>query len=449
MSIKNKKIRCAIYDRVSTDIQVAEGLSLEAQEAALINYAKAHNYEIVGIYTDEGITARKKMQNRKELLRLLSDVQQDKIDLILVTKLDRWFRNIKDYHNTQAILEAHNCNWKTIYEDYDTSTANGRFAINIMLSVNENECDRDSDRIKEVFKYKVANGEWLGGRPPFGYMRNSEQRLIKNPETSAYVEDMFRHYFVCMSKSQTVKYMLAKYGDAVPAGSNLAKMFTKEIYAGMRNGVQICEPYITLQEFRLIQQTSDSRKYAATNEPFLFSGILLCPHCKNKLTASVSVKKKPYGTYHYKTYQCHSKWIENHPRPCKNENVIETYLFDNISRELEAQLEFHSKNKVIPLIDADKLKKELQRLNLMYQKGRIEDDYYDSEYKRITELINSYSEMDNELLPELIKNFSGDWKELYNVLDYDHKKAFWKRHLNTIYIDPNTHELCGIKFNGL
>ena len=165
-----KKIRCALYDRVSTDIQVKDGLSLDAQRAALVDHAQSHGYEIVDFYTDEGITARKNMQNRKELVRLLNDVKADKIDLILVTKLDRWFRNIKDYHNTQAILEAHNCNWKTIFEQYDTSTSNGRFAINIMLSVNENECDRDSERIREVFAYKRRKNEILSGsHASFGY----------------------------------------------------------------------------------------------------------------------------------------------------------------------------------------------------------------------------------------------------------------------------------------
>ena len=102
------KIRCAIYDRVSTELQVKEGLSLEAQKAALTDYAVSHGYEIVDYYADEGITARKKMQNRKDLIRLLRDVEADKIDLILVTKLDRWFRNIKDYHNT------HRPSWRPI-----------------------------------------------------------------------------------------------------------------------------------------------------------------------------------------------------------------------------------------------------------------------------------------------------------------------------------------------
>ena len=116
-------IRCAIYDRVSTDIQVQQGLSLDTQKELLTEYANTHGYEIVDYYIDEGLTARKKLKNRRDFMRLLDDIRADKIDLVLVTKLDRWFRNVKDYHNVQAILEEHHCNWKTVLEDYDTSTA--------------------------------------------------------------------------------------------------------------------------------------------------------------------------------------------------------------------------------------------------------------------------------------------------------------------------------------
>lgn len=59
------KIRCAIYDRVSTELQVKEGLSLDAQKQALTDYALSHGYEIVGYYADEGITARKKCRTAK------------------------------------------------------------------------------------------------------------------------------------------------------------------------------------------------------------------------------------------------------------------------------------------------------------------------------------------------------------------------------------------------
>ena len=97
----NKVLRCAIYIRVSTEEQHLNGLSLPAQKKALTEFANANNYNIVGYYADEGISARKPMKYRKGLLQLLEDVKKDKIDMILVTKLDRWFRNIKDYNITE------------------------------------------------------------------------------------------------------------------------------------------------------------------------------------------------------------------------------------------------------------------------------------------------------------------------------------------------------------
>ena len=154
-------IRTALYIRVSTEEQAIHGLSLEAQDAVLTDYANKNDLTIVGRYVDEGITARKKMTNRKALVRLLEDVKADKIDLIIFTKIDRWMRNVYDYHKVQEVLEKHNVNWKTIFENYDTSTSAGRLHINIMLSVAQDEADRTSERIKAVFENKVKNKDYL------------------------------------------------------------------------------------------------------------------------------------------------------------------------------------------------------------------------------------------------------------------------------------------------
>ena len=112
-------LRTALYIRVSTEEQAQNGLSLEAQDHVLTDYAKNNDLFIVGRYVDEGITARKTMTKRTALMRLLDDVKQDKIDLIIFTKLDRWFRNIYEYYKAQEILDAHGVNWKTIMEQYD------------------------------------------------------------------------------------------------------------------------------------------------------------------------------------------------------------------------------------------------------------------------------------------------------------------------------------------
>lgn len=132
-------LRVALYPRVSTEEQATHGYSLELQEEALVRYANDHGYKIVGIYRDEGNSARKPVMKRKVMLQLLEDVKAGKIDRILFLKLDRWFRNVREYHIVQEILEAHNVTWQATMEEYDTVTANGRLRVNIMLSVAENE----------------------------------------------------------------------------------------------------------------------------------------------------------------------------------------------------------------------------------------------------------------------------------------------------------------------
>ena len=165
--IPTKQVFC--YVRVSTEEQALHGLSIEAQTEALENWAAAHGHKVLGVYTDAGISARKPASKRPELQRLLADVQSGKGDLVIFTKLDRWFRNIAEYYKVQEILERHHVDWKTIQEDYDTSTASGRLKINIMLSVAQDEADRTSERIKAVFEIKRQKREPLTGDCPTGY----------------------------------------------------------------------------------------------------------------------------------------------------------------------------------------------------------------------------------------------------------------------------------------
>ena len=94
--IKNGQ-RAALYVRVSTEEQVVHGKSLEAQRDRLLQFAEENNLIVVGIYEDDGISARKKYKKRPEMCRMLADVQKGLIDIIIFIKLDRWFRNIADF----------------------------------------------------------------------------------------------------------------------------------------------------------------------------------------------------------------------------------------------------------------------------------------------------------------------------------------------------------------
>lgn len=106
--------RAAIYMRVSSDKQAQEGDSLAAQRAALMRYIDERpDLTFAGQYIDDGISGTKYSQ-RDELQRLLDDVRDGKIDLILFTKLDRWFRSVRHYTATQEILDRHGVGWTAI-----------------------------------------------------------------------------------------------------------------------------------------------------------------------------------------------------------------------------------------------------------------------------------------------------------------------------------------------
>ena len=452
------KIRCAIYDRVSTELQAKEGLSLDAQKQALTDYAVAHGYEIVGYYADEGLTARKKMQNRKDLMRLLRDVEAGRIDLILVTKLDRWFRNIKDYHNTQAVLEAHHCNWKTIFEEYDTSTANGRFAINIMLSVNENECDRTSDRINSVFQYKKGRKEHLNGKPAYGYAADKDKKLVKDPATEHIVNEIFAQYFTTYSKKATVQYILSKYAGSpvCPTMYQVNRILKCPTYAGQMYGIEdYCPAYITPEQYRKIQSISDSKIIPHQTEPFLFSSMVRCPICGKNMNGFVKRQKlKSGGVSEYKRYRCGAKFTEYHNGACLSESVIEEYLLDHVEEEANAKITELSKRQKELMQKPDMsaaIRAELDRLNIMYQKGRIKEAYYDEQYARLSEKLADCSPLEEitaslEAYRALSRNFSGEWQHMYRNLDIGHKKSYWKEIIRQIEVDPGTRKVCGFTF---
>lgn len=450
----NEIRRCAIYIRVSTEEQHLNGLSLPAQRLALEEYAAQNNYIVVGIYADEGISARKSMSKRKGLLRLLEDVKRDKIDMILVTKLDRWFRNIKDYNITEEILRAHNCYWKTIFENYDSSTANGQMVINIMLSVNQAECDRTSERIKAVFDYKRSKGMCVTGMcAPYGYI--IENSYIKKDHTVSHiVEDAIDHYFSCFSIRGTVHYIEDKYGEDAPSYYKVDKIFHNPKYAGIdADGNPYCEPYMTMEQYHILQKSKQAKIHKPSGYVYIFSSLITCPICGCKFTGRQRKRVRKDGSVYCDVrYNCMGKF-SYHSGASLRESAIERYLLEHIDQALQGAMiecDVAPASQPRPERSTQSYKDELGRLNSMYQKGRISDEYYESEYERLTSLISGTEEKEKrEKLDKLIsvsRKFQGNWKELYMKLDNSHKKAFWKQIIEEITVNSETRQISGIKF---
>lgn len=245
---KNRKLRVACYVRVSHDEQVRHGFSLAAQRESLQNWIDANGHVCAGWYIDEGVTARKKLKNRRQLQRMLADVSGGHIDLIIFIKLDRYFRSVSEYHETQKTLEFHGVHWKAIEEDYDTTTTDGRFKINIMLSIAEQEADRTSDRIKFTNAHKIKKKQPIFGEQPVGYKiganENGEKRIVKDDSAAPAVAAVFEHFLQYQSISGTVHYINRVFGYGMHYRT-VKKFLQIHIISGIIAALMIIAPLIS------------------------------------------------------------------------------------------------------------------------------------------------------------------------------------------------------------
>src|SRR5512134_3076771 len=132
-----RKVRCAIYTRVSTDERLnMEFNSLDAQREAALSYIASQKHEgwiLVGDrYDDGGYSGGKK--ERPALQRLLRDVESGVIDVIVVYKVDRLSRSLIDFARIIEVLDKHNVSFVSITQQFNTTTSMGRLTLNILLS---------------------------------------------------------------------------------------------------------------------------------------------------------------------------------------------------------------------------------------------------------------------------------------------------------------------------
>lgn len=443
--------RVFLYVRVSTEEQAIHGLSIEAQTAALEEWAKSNGHQVVGVYTDAGISARKSASKRPELQRLLADAQAGKGDLIVFTKLDRWFRNIAEYYKVQEILERCHVDWRTIHEDYDTSTASGRLKINIMLSVAQDEADRTSERIKAVFDAKKERMEPCTGKVPTGY-KVEGKKVVKDPETEAAVSCFFESFLATRSIQQARRAAEKQCG--IRFTYYLSRlMLEKEAYYGRFEGVDgMCPPYITREQFEEIAANRRrTERKAAEDRVYIFTGIVYCSECGRRYGSHTNNYKVKSGEWRSGImYNCRGRYNNG---DCDNkvnilERTIEDYLLQNADAELERYVcelaciaseaaparNFQEERTV--------LRRKLSRLKDLYVDEIIDLDLYRKDYETLNAQLSALTAEEAATaapLPSadrLLSIFSGNWKESYMELDRAGKQAFWRTALDKILIHP-------------
>lgn len=179
-------MRAALYARVSTEEQAKEGVSLEAQLAALKAWSNLKGFEVVGKYVDDGYTGRE--DRRPELQHLMLDAKERRFDVVLVAKLDRFMRSVKLLHQYLDDLTRYGVAFIPLdYPELDTSTSVGKLMLSVLGAVAQFESDRIGERVREARHSLIESGRWPAGRPLYGYSWNKEAKRFEVTEYEAKV----------------------------------------------------------------------------------------------------------------------------------------------------------------------------------------------------------------------------------------------------------------------
>ena len=456
--MKNKEEikRVALYIRVSTDKQAKEGDSLEAQEEALMKYCKDKKYIIVDKYIDGGESGQK--IKRTNLQRLLKDVKDHKIDLILMTKLDRWFRSIADFYKVIEIIKDNHVDWKTIWEDYDTTTASGEFWLNMSLAMGQLEAKRTAERINAVFDYKYRVQKTVcSGAAPYGYKIVDKKYVIDEKRVN-YVIELYKYYL----KTNCLNESCCWFRDNCEARSNytIKKILRNPAYIGKFKKYQkdeIVENFIPpIMEESLWNDVQNAmnknrKKYESNPNskrhnvvPYIFSGLLYCAECNHTLSAKCNLYQKHYyHCRHYSDRRFYTTRCSN--KKCTNEQKLEEYLLNNIIKIIKKkkliEVEIRKKQKSVK-DNTNILKNKLKKMTELYLEDLIDKDYYKEEYNKIQAQIinienNKINETDNIDYDKILQFLEQNFLNVYKSLDNLEKRRIWSSVLDRVIVDGN------------
>lgn len=446
-----KLMRVAVYIRVSSDEQAERGDSIRDQKERGIKYIEEHkNMVLQDIYLDDGVSGQK--IDRDDFTRLMNHVKEGLVDLIIFTKLDRWFRSLRHYLNTQAVLEKHHAAWTAIDQPFfDTSTPYGRAFVAQSMTWAELEAQNGGLRVADVFRTKVTHGEVISGKVPHGY-RIENKHLVLSEEAPA-IQDTIFYFLKHQSMNQAVNYLKETHGIIMSVQNFKQSILRNEKITGRyRSNETYCPRLISDEAFQQIQRILDHNSNIKSSQkyPYIFTGLLVCAECGQKMSGchinSVSKQKdKTVLRYKYPAYECkHHRSF----RKCGNggairEVRIEEYLMKNVKEQFGtyiADFEAKSKKTADNRQKKNQLQKKIGRLKDLYLNEAITLEEYKTDREELENQLNKLTDIKQPVKnPEAsINMINKDFESMYQHLDNQQKRLFWRSVIKEIRLSKRS-----------
>lgn len=422
------KVICALYSRVSTEDQSRFGHSLDEQEDRLRKLCEFKDYEIFKVYREEGVSA--KNTNRPRFQEMIEDMKEGKINKIIVYKLDRLTRSIRDLETICTMLEEYNCSLESVAEEINTETANGKFFIRMLTILAQLEIERTSERTKFGLIGAAKKGH-LSGKPPIGFTKDKDSKdLIIDEVKADVVRRIFRLYLDGLSVCSICKIfneeeVLNRHWPT----TTVDKILSNQLYIGnMEFGKRtdgtkqifenVVPAIIDKTSFEMVQKRKEKNlKNFHRKLIYIFMQKVRCPKCGKIMGGSSSTSKNKTKHVYYKCANCNIRVNET-----KIENVLMKFLNDMLDFFLIVD------NSFKPTLNQDtenKIKKYRKIENELKEKtNRIKQAFIDGLLEPTT-LANELKEIESEL--ELTKEKIKDLEQYQESLEY-------KQDIRTIFI---------------
>src|SRR5215510_6336743 len=193
---RKAQIRCAVYTRKSSEEGLEQDFnSLDAQREACEAFIRSQKHEgwvcLSEPYDDGGISGA--TIERPALKRLLADTEAERIDVVVVYKVDRLTRSLDDFAKIVEVFDRHAVSFVSVTQQFNTTSSMGRLTLNMLLSFAQFEREVTGERIRDKISASKKKGMWMGGQPSLGY-DVKDRRLVVNNTEAETVRHIFRRY---------------------------------------------------------------------------------------------------------------------------------------------------------------------------------------------------------------------------------------------------------------
>ncbi len=387
------KVRAALYVRVSTLEQAQSGYSVGEQKDRLTKYAAAQDYSVVKVYSDEGVSGKSLV--RPQMEKLLSDIEAGKIDTVLIYKLDRLSRHVKDVLELVELFEKYGVTLFSLHENIDLSSPFGRASLKMSATFSELERETIVERMEMGKAARAKSGKYsCPGKCPFGYRLDKDNDCFSvNEREAEAIRDAFAKYvYEGFSFRRLFSYCRSIYSDLSFFSHPMSckAIIKRPLYAGyflfkgeLIKAVNVPSiiPYeLYLQAQEAVKRNTSRRDH--DNSPYLLTGLVVCARCGRAYVGKLYDRNKFKGDgtkterYRYTSYGCRARVKRDSATDsfkCDND-IFPTELLDDYVERSVMNLRFD--DFVAPVVDTGVIDRlTLENEELEKQRDRLLDAF--------------------------------------------------------------------------